>query len=135
MVALAQPFADRLDVEGNLRDQNRVRAAGDARVERDPARVAAHDLANHDSPMCFGSRMQPIDGISGECDGTIEAEAVRRADDVVVDRLRNTDDRNATEIELMCDGQRAVAANHDEGVQPHLVEHLDDALGVDARTF
>ena len=32
--------------------------------------------------------------------------------------------------ELVGDGERAVAADDDERVEPHLVEHLDDAVGV-----
>ena len=56
-------------------------------------------------------------------------------DDVVVDRLRHADDRDAALAELVRDGQRAVAADDDERVEPHLVEHLDDAIGVVVRPF
>ena len=35
----------------------------------------------------------------------------------------------------MGDGERAVAADDDERVEPHLVEHLDDALRIDAGAF
>ena len=50
-----------LDVDRQLRDQDRVGAAGDAGVHGDPARVAAHDLDHHhavvDSPRsCAGGR-------------------------------------------------------------------------------
>ena len=35
--------------------------------------------------------------------------------------------------ELVGDGQRAVAADDDQRAEPHLVEHLDDAIGVVVR--
>ena len=68
-------------------------------------------------------------------DRRVEPEAVRRADDVVVDRLRHADDRHAALAELVRDRQRAVAADDDERAEPHLVEHLDDAIGVVADAF
>ena len=58
-----------------------------------------------------------------------------RADDVVVDGLGHADERNARLAELVGDGERAVAADDDQRVEPHLVEHLDDALGVVAGAF
>ena len=87
-VALAQPLRDDVEVERNLRNQDRVGAAGDAGVQRDPARVAAHHLDDHDALVRFGGRVQPIDRVGREGDRRVEAETVRRADDVVVDRLR-----------------------------------------------
>ena len=36
-------------------------------------------------------------------------------------------------VELVGDGQRAVAADDDQRVEAHLVEHLDDAIRVVAR--
>ena len=76
------------DVERNFRNQNRVRAAGDARIQRNPARIAAHHLDDHDPAVRFGGRVQPIDRVGRERHRGVEPETVRRADDVVVDRLR-----------------------------------------------
>src|SRR5918993_207575 len=42
--------ADALIRERDLRDQDHVGAAGDPGIQRDPARVAAHDL-QHDHPV------------------------------------------------------------------------------------
>ena len=80
--------------------------------------------------MRFGGRVQPIDGLGGECDGGVESETVRRAGDVVIDGFRHADDRNPALGELMCDGQRAVAADDHERVEPHLAERLHDAVGI-----
>ena len=49
-IPIEQPFGDQdVEVERNLGDQDRVRAAGHTRVQRDPARIAAHHLDDHDA--------------------------------------------------------------------------------------
>ncbi len=85
--------------------------------------------------MCFGRRVQAIDRISRKGDGRVEPEAVGRANDVVVDGLRNADDGDTAFAEFVRDRQRAVAADHDERAEAHLVEHLDDAIGIVAGAF
>ena len=58
--------------------------------------------------------------------GGVETEAVGRADDVVVDRLGDADERDPHLREPVRDRQRAVAAEDHQGVEAHPVEHLDD---------
>ena len=65
-----------------------------------------------------------------KADRGVEAEAVGGLDDVVVDRLRHADERDAALGELVGDGQGAVAADHHQAVQAQLVEHVDAALRV-----
>ena len=60
----------------------------------------------------------------------VEAETAGRAPDVVVDGLGHADHRDAHQVELMRDLQRAVAADDDQRVQLHLREGLDHAFGV-----
>src|SRR5262249_17178494 len=45
------------------------------------------------------------------------------------------DDRNAAVVEAVGDRQRAVAADDDQRIESHLVEHLDDAIRVVANAF
>ena len=130
LVAIADALRDLLEVVGDLGNQDDVGAAGHAAVQRDPAGVAAHHLDDHDPAMRFGGRVQPIDRVGREADGGVEAETARRADDVVVDRLRHADERDALLVELVRDGQRAVAADADQRVELHLLEHLDHAVAV-----
>ena len=130
LVAVADALRDLLQVVGDLGNQDDVGATGDAAVQGDPAGVAAHDFDDHDAAMRFGRRVQPIDRVGREADGGVEAETARRADDVVVDGLRHADERNAFLVELVRDGQRAVAADAHERVELHLAEHLDHAIGV-----
>src|SRR5215470_9287600 len=55
--------------------------------------------------------MKPVDRIARKRHGGVKPEAVRRADDVIVDGLRNTDHRNPFQAELMADREGSVAAN------------------------
>jgi hypothetical protein len=63
-------------------------------------------------------------------DGRIEAETARRAVDIVVDRLRNANQRDAAFVELVRNRERSVAADADECVESHLPEHLHHAIGI-----
>ena len=64
----------------------------------------------------LGRRVQPVDRVGGKADRGIEAEGVRRFDDVVVDGLGNADKRNAALVEPVSNGECAVAANYDQRV-------------------
>ena len=134
LVALAQPYGDAGEIERHFGDEDGVGAAGHARVQRNPPRVASHDFDDDDAAMGLGGRVQTVDRVGGERHRGVEAEAVGGADDVVVDRLRHADDRDAPGAEPVSDGQRAIAADDDQRVELHLVEHLDDTVRVVARS-
>ena len=91
---LDQP-AHLLDVERPLGDQDHVGAAGQPGVQRDPARVAAHHLDDHHPVVALGGRVQPVDRVGRDLHGGVEAERHVGAAEVVVDRLRHADDRQA----------------------------------------
>src|SRR5678816_480805 len=74
--------------------------------------------------------MQSVDRQGREVDRRIESEAARRPHNVVVDRLGNADERNPLLVELVRDRQRTVATDADERIQFHLLEHLDNTIGV-----
>ena len=71
---------------------------------------------------------QAIDRIGRKRHGGVESKAVRRPDDVVVDRFGHSDDRNSPPAELMSNRERAVTADHHERAESHFVEHLDAAI-------
>jgi len=135
LVALAQPLRDQIDVERNFRNQNRIRPAGDACPQRDPARIPSHHFDHENPAVRFGGRVQPIDGIGRKRHRGVEAEAVDRADDVVVDRLWHADKGDAGLAEVVRDTEGAVAADDHERIESHPVEYLDDPLRIDARAF
>ena len=69
-------------------------------------------------PLVAGGRgVQPVEGVGGAGHGAVEAERERRGRQVVVDRLGHADDRNAELVELLGDGQRAVAADADQAAR------------------
>ena len=79
--------------------------------------------------------MQAIDRIGGETDRSVETETAGRAVDVVVDRLRDPDERNPLLVELVRDRERAVTTDADQRIEPHLLEHFHDAVGVVERAL
>ena len=82
-----------VDVEGLLGHQGDVGAGGQAGVQGDPARVPAHDLDQQHPLVRLGGGVQPVDHLGGDADRGVEAEGQVGAVDVVVDRLRDADDR------------------------------------------
>ena len=104
------------EVERDLRNEDHVCAAGDARVERDPARVSSHHLDHHHAAMRFRGGVQAVDRVGREADRRIEAEG-QRPHDVVVDGLGHAHDRNPELDEAMGNGERAVAADDDQRVE------------------
>jgi len=134
-LAVAETHRHFVHVVRNLWNQDHVGSAGDAAVERNPPGVAAHHFDNHDPAMGFGRGVQSIDRIGCEVDSRIESETARRPDDVVVDRLRDADERYAHLVELVRDGERAVAADAYQRVERHLAEHLEHPLCVVERAL
>ena len=94
-VALLDALDDAVDVVRDLGEQDDVGVARDAGVHRDPARVAAHHLDDHDALVRLGGGVQAIDRLGGDGDRGVEAERRLRARQVVVDGLRDADDRHA----------------------------------------
>ena len=87
--------ADLLDVERALGHEDDVGAAGEAGVARDPARVAAHDLADDDAVVRLGRRVQAVDRLGRDLHRGLKAEREVGRVEVVVDRLRHADGREA----------------------------------------
>ena len=71
-------LADLLDVERLLRDEDDVRAAGDARVQCDPAGAAAHHLDDERPVMTLGRRVQPVDSLHRDVHRGVETEGADR---------------------------------------------------------
>src|SRR5579885_3466160 len=110
--------ADLLDVDRPFRDEDHVRAAGDAAHHGDPAGVAAHHLHHHDAVVRLGGRVQPVDRLRADRDGGVEAERVVGAGEVVVDRLRHPDDRDLVlAVQPGSHAERVLAADRHQGVE------------------
>mmetsp|Transcript_25298 Transcript_25298/g.60183 ORF Transcript_25298/g.60183 Transcript_25298/m.60183 type:complete len:453 (+) Transcript_25298:394-1752(+) len=124
--------------EGDLGDEAHIHdARGERRVEGDEARLAPHELDDADPPegaarLDLGGEQRAL----GLLDGRLKAEAAVDEQDVVVDRLWDTDHgaHHAPLLALGLDGcgarVAAVAANHKQHVHPPHVELLHDLLDV-----
>src|ERR1044072_8164390 len=123
--------ADGVDVERDLGDEDDVGGGGDAGVERDPTRVAPHQLDGEDTLVRRGGRVQAVDGLGGDADRGVETEGERRAGQVVVDRLRHTDDRHPLVPRGVGGAYRAVPARGYQRVDAEAVKvvaHLGRAV-------
>ena len=97
--------------------------------DRDPARVPAHHLDDHDAVVRLGGRVQPVDRLGGDGQRRVEAERVVGRREVVVDRLGHADDRERVLLEEpRGDAERVLAADGDERVEPLRCEVLEHAL-------
>ena len=122
-----------LQVEGDLRDQDGMGARRHAGVERDPTRVPAHDLDHEHPAVRGGGGEQPIDALGRHLDRGVEPEGGVSHLQVVVDGLGHADHAEAGVRELSSDGERSVAADRDQRLDPGVSEHADQLVGaVDA---
>src|ERR1700722_205242 len=115
LMPLANRFGHLVNVEGPLGNQNYVGAAGDAAVQRDPARVASHYLHYHHAVVGLGSCVKTIDRFTHHIAGGIESESVVRSAQIVVDGLGNAYHVQAFFVKLLGNRQRIVSADGDQG--------------------
>ena len=115
-----------------LGQEDDVGAARDPARRRDPAGIPAHDLDDHDPVVGLGGRVQSVDRLRADLDGGIEADRHVRAREVVVDRLRDADDRVVVFVsQAMRDSERALASDRDDARDLESSARLEEPL--DAR--
>ena len=119
---------DRFRPVSDLRDENDVRPPSQPRVERDPSRVAPHDLQDHHAIVAFRGGVQAIDGFGGYRHRGHEPKGEVGRRQIIVDCLRHGDDRNAAVAEPLRDAKRSVAPDGDQPVNSELVNVVDDEL-------
>ena len=124
LVALLDFFGKLIHIVGDLRDEDDVRAAGDARVQRQPAYLVAHDLHDEDAPVGGGGGVDAVDGLGSHVHRALEAEGHVRAPQVVVDGLGQGDDVQALGAQEVGSLMGAVAPQDDQAVQLELVVGL-----------
>ena len=86
---------DVVHVVGDLGNQDDVRAARDAGVQRNPADLVAHDLDNEHAAVTRGSGVDVVDALGGDVDGARKAKRQLGAPGVVIDGLGQGDNVEA----------------------------------------
>ena len=128
-MAAADQAADLVDVERLLGDQDHVGAAGNARVERDPAGVTAHDLDHHHPMVGLGGGVKPVDRLGGDVQRGVEAEGDVGGADVVVDRLRHPDHvETMLGVEAVGGAEGVLAADCDQTIEAEIAHGRGDRL-------
>ena len=128
LVSAFDGFHDLVDVIGDLGEQDHVRAASDARVQRKPAHLVAHDLDDENTAVRAGRCMDLVDSRSGNVDCRLEAEGHLRSPEVIVNGLGKGDHIQAFLAEQVGCLGGAVSAAHDQAVQLQLVIGLFHGL-------
>jgi hypothetical protein len=126
--ALLDVLADRVDVERLLRDEHCAGPSGNAGVQGDPARVAAHHLDDEHPVVGLGGRVQAVDGLHRDVDRGVEPEGEVGAGEVVVDGLGHPHDVHAEVGQLGGHAEGVLAPDGDQGVDPLGSEVLLDPL-------
>jgi hypothetical protein len=113
-ISLSHCLGDFFPFEWNLRDEDHICAPADPSVQGDPSCVPAHYFQDHCPFVTGGSRVQSIEGVGHAAHRGVKAKRHGGGFDVVIDRLRNTDNWETQIKELQCGCQRTVAANDDQ---------------------
>ena len=122
-------FDYRVQLIGNLRQQDNIRAACNAAVQRNPACIASHNLQHHNAVMRFRRRMQPVESLRRHRHRRVKAEGTLRAWQVVVDRLGHAHNLHAALTrQLRTDIQAAVAADDHQRLDIILLQILQHLL-------
>ncbi len=107
----------------NLRDEDDISAAGNARMQGNPAGVSAHHLHDHHAMVRAGRSVNLVDGLGRRRHGRIEAERDIRAVQVVVDGLRHAHNRQPLLRQPGRHRHRAVTPDANQGLDLPLREH------------
>ena len=107
-------LGDFFHVVGNFGNQNHVRAARDARAQREPARAVPHDFGDDDAMMAVRRAVQPVNRLGRDVQRGGETEGRIRHRHVVVNRLGQRDDVQSGLMQAQRVFLRAAAAEADE---------------------
>ena len=134
--AMLDGLDDVIHVVGDFGNQDDVRAARDAGVQRDPANLVAHDLDNKHATVTRRGGVDVVDAFGGDVDGARKAKRHLGAPGVVIDGLGQGDNVEALFAQAVGSLGGAVAAQHKQAVELQLVigvdhrGHLLDAVGL-----
>src|SRR5258708_3164636 len=107
---------DGLGIDLGLGHDDGVRAARDARHEREVPALATHDLEQERAPVRGGRDAQPVDGLERDVERRVDADRDLRSREIVVYRRRDAHDRQAHHRERERAGLAAVAADDQQAV-------------------
>ena len=100
-----------------LRNQDDVRTACNAGIQRQPAGLVAHDLNAHYAAVAARSGVDAVNNVSGNVHSGMETESNIGAKNIIVDRFGQADDVQTLLAEQVCRFVGAVAAQAEQAVQ------------------
>ena len=112
------------DIVGYLGQQNHVRAARQARIQRQPARFVAHDFDHHAAAVAGGRGVDAVDDLGSNIHRRVETKGKIGAIDIIVDGLGQTDHVEPFLAEQVGRLVRAVAAQSHQAVELEILVGL-----------
>lgn len=116
---------DVVHVVGDLGNQDDIRAACDAGVQRNPANLVAHDLDDEHAPVTRRGSVDVVDALGGDVDGACKTKRHLGAPGVVIDGLGQGDNVEALFAQAVGGLGGAVAAQHKQAVELQLMIGMD----------
>ncbi len=116
LMALGYPAGKVFEIDHHFWHQDCLGAAGHAGHGCDPTGGAPHHLDDHHPVVRLGGGRETIDCVDDDLHCGVEAQGHVGKSDVVVDRLGNPDDVETFVLQTCCRSQRAVTADHNDGV-------------------
>src|SRR5690606_23393410 len=95
LMGFVDPLADLLHAGGDFWDEHRVGTGSHARMQGNPANVAAHYLGHHAAVVRVASGAQTVNGFYGDLVSGIETERVIGGVQVIIDGLGNANNWQA----------------------------------------
>jgi hypothetical protein len=100
--------------------------SGDTGMPRDPTHVTSHDLDDEHTVVTLRRGVQPIDGFSGNRDGSVETERVVGGSQIVVDGLWYAHDRKANRGEFGRHAQSVFAPDDNKTFDTQATYRVED---------
>ena len=133
MLAAPCPLSDRfghdIHIVGNLRNQHHICPAPYPRTQGQPTDLVAHGFYDDDAVVTVGRTVQPIDGFSGDTEGSVVTKRDVRSINVIVDGFRQVDDVNPLLCQPVGILGRAATAYAYQRMQVVLMVDLDHGIG------
>src|SRR5207244_12408009 len=92
LVAAPNLGSNHIYIEGLLRNQDHIRPTRYPAVDCYPARVPPHDLNHHYTVVGLGGGVNAINSLGYDVHCSVKTEREIRTGEIVINRLRNTDD-------------------------------------------
>ena len=118
-----------VNVKGNLGHQYGGGTSRNARLQRDPAGIPAHNLHDHHPVVAFCRCVQTIYGVGGNLHRRLKTKSGVGAHDVIVNSLWHTDNGQAVLfVKQRTNSKRTISTYNNQRIQQIVLERFTDSF-------